>query len=152
VAGDTYHSTTGSDFAVTRLNSDGSLDASFGTAGVASVSFGAGNTNDVPCGMALDAAGRIVVAGSTNANTTSYDFAVTRLNSDGSLDAGFGTSGEATVSFGTAYTKFASGMTLDGAGRIVVVGATHSSTGFEFALTRLNSDGSLDSGFGAGGK
>ncbi len=68
------------------------------------------------------------------------------------LDAGFGTDGVATVSFGTF--DLASGMATAPDGKIVIVGTVSSSqsTFGDFAVVRLNSDGTLDQTFGSGGK
>jgi uncharacterized delta-60 repeat protein len=61
------------DVAVARLNADGSLDASFGNGGKATVDFGAATFGNA---VALQADGRIVVAGQ---KTGKDDFAVARL-------------------------------------------------------------------------
>jgi uncharacterized delta-60 repeat protein len=63
----------GEDVAVARLNINGSLDASFGTAGKATVDFGAATFGNA---VALAPNGRIVVAGQ---KTGGDDFAVARL-------------------------------------------------------------------------
>jgi uncharacterized delta-60 repeat protein len=63
----------GEDVAVARLNADGSLDATFGAAGKATVDFGVATFGNA---VALAPNGRIVVAGQ---KTGSDDFAVARL-------------------------------------------------------------------------
>jgi uncharacterized delta-60 repeat protein len=63
----------GEDVAVARLNANGSLDAAFGTAGKATVDFGAATFGNA---VALAPNGRIVVAGQ---KTGGDDFAVARL-------------------------------------------------------------------------
>ncbi len=140
--------TSDSDFALARYNSDGSLDAGFGTGGEVTTDFGA---NDGGYTVALQADGKIVVAGTTNNNGSNFDFALARYNSDGSLDTGFGTGGEATTDFGRGEEGYAVALQTDG--KIVVAGSTYSDTGYsDFALARYNSNGSLDTGFGASGK
>ena len=74
VAGSTYNGTN-DDFALARYNVDGSLDASFSFDGKRTSAFGSGK--DVR-GVALQADGKIVVAGSIN-NGTNDDFAVVRF-------------------------------------------------------------------------
>jgi uncharacterized delta-60 repeat protein len=61
------------DIAIVRLNADGSPDATFGTAGKATVGFGAATFGNA---VALQRNGRIVVAGQ---RTAGDDFAVARL-------------------------------------------------------------------------
>jgi uncharacterized delta-60 repeat protein len=63
----------GEDIAVARLNADGSLDATFGAAGKATVDFGVATFGNA---VALAPNGRIVVAGQ---KTGGDDFAVARL-------------------------------------------------------------------------
>ena len=56
VAGTSYGPTsTRPDFAVARLSSDGSLDASFGSGGKTTISFG---PYDEAAGVAIDSSGR----------------------------------------------------------------------------------------------
>jgi uncharacterized delta-60 repeat protein len=144
------------DFAVLRLNADGSPDTSFGTGGRATVRSATGSTYDKIHGVTVDSSGQVVLAGISSSFITGSQFAVARLNADGSKDTGFGSGGETTIRYGTGYTQdTASGLALDAAGRIVVVGTTNNSamgTGPDFAVTRLNSNGSLDTSFASGGK
>ena len=67
------YSQSDEDVAVVRLNADGSLDATFGTAGKAKVDFGVATFGNA---VALQKNGRIVVAGQRSG---SDDFAVARL-------------------------------------------------------------------------
>jgi uncharacterized delta-60 repeat protein len=157
LAGTSSSFITGSQFAVARLNADGSKDTGFGSGGETTIRYGIGYTQDTASGLALDAAGRIVVAGTTNnfSTGTGFDFAVTRLNSNGSLDTSFGSSGKTTIDFGSAgafSSDSAAGVALDASGRIVVAGSTFINSSQDFAVARLNSDGSLDPTWGAGGK
>ena len=78
VAGHAQYSTAGDyDFAVARLNPDGSPDMSFGTAGKATVPFDLGGDHfDEAAAVALQPDGRIVVAGSARVSSTDSNFAV----------------------------------------------------------------------------
>jgi len=138
-----WGSGTGYDFALARYNSDGSLDTSFGTDGKVTTDFG--SSYDHANGVAIDADRRIVVVGASF-QSTSYDFALARYNSDGSLDTSFGTGGKVTTDFNSSY-NYAHGVAIDG-GKIVLVGRT----GDDFAVARYNSNGSLDVTFGGDGK
>ncbi|KOV26176.1 hypothetical protein ADK60_21620 [Streptomyces sp. XY431] len=137
----------GDDFALARYNADGSLDTGFGTGGKVTTDFAGGS--DEARGLALQADGRIVAVGRSEVPEGGVGwFSVARYNTDGSLDTGFGTGGKVTVDFGTGGADDAFGAAVQGDGRIVVAGLT----GGDFALARLNADGSLDSGFDTDGK
>lgn len=70
----------------------------------------------------------------------------------GGLDNGWSLDGIQTTPFGTGDDR-AHDVIVQADGKIVVVGATFStSTGYDFALARYNSDGALDLSFGTGGK
>jgi uncharacterized delta-60 repeat protein len=148
------------DFGVARLNPDGSLDAAFDADGKQTVGFdlgGASNRNDTASGVAVQADGKIVVAGSVQQNGTGNDdFAAARLNADGSLDATFGTGGKQTVAFdlGGPNTDDASAIAVQADGKIVLAGSAsrNFTNNFDFAVARLNANGSLDAAFGTGGK
>lgn len=120
-----------SDFGVARLNSDGTPDSTFGAGGQTKVDFGG---FDISTGIKLDGAGNIIVGGHVDGDSS--DFAVAQLHNDGTLDAGFDEDGLATVDFG-GY-DYANSLVLDGAGHILVVGATDVSGTYDFALARLN--------------
>jgi uncharacterized delta-60 repeat protein len=113
---------------VTRLKPDGTLDTGFGTGGTASIDFG--SLADLAAGAALQADGRIVVAGYTQ---SAEDVAVARLNPNGTPDAGFGVSGKATVDFGAA--TFGNAVALAPKKRIVVAGQKTGND--DFAVARL---------------
>jgi uncharacterized delta-60 repeat protein len=135
--------TAGSDFALARYNSDGSLDSDFGADGIVTTTFGVIAAGS---GLVIQPDGKLVLAG-----TAGDDFAVARYNLDGSLDPGFDFDGVVTTGFGTAAD--AAGAVLQPDGKIVLAGTVGESY-YEncFALTRYNLDGSLDAAFGGGGK
>jgi uncharacterized delta-60 repeat protein len=142
-------------FSIVRLNTDGSLDRSFGVSGGAVIDIG-GNDGSAQA-VSLQRDGKIVVAGYAavgvgTASTT--DFAVGRLNRDGTLDTTFGTGGEQTISFGADQAAYGQSVVVQPDGKIVVAGYTSSlgTPSSAFAIARLNPDGSIDTTFGVGGK
>jgi uncharacterized delta-60 repeat protein len=140
----------GRDFALARYNSNGTLDATFGTGGMATTDFA--SPNDLASSVAVQPDGRIVVAGAAGPYTNRrFDFALARYNSNGTLDASFGTGGKATTDF-AGFDDEPSSIALQGDGKIVVVGQTSVSETFDFALARYNSNGTLDTGFGTSGR
>src|SRR5215468_504855 len=131
---------------------DGDLDPTFGNGGKVKTDFH--RSNDLAHGMALQADGKMVVAGITfiGISATGGDFAVARYNTDGTLDTSFGVGGKVTTDFG--LTDQASSVVVQPDGKIIVAGgtfATFPAAGGQFALVRYNSDGSLDTSFGVGG-
>ncbi|MEH2053294.1 putative Ig domain-containing protein [Nostoc sp.] len=128
------------DFAVVRYNSDGSLDTSFGSAGKVITDIGS-KTTDTAYSVSVQADGKIIVGGVSNNN-----FALVCYNSDGTLNTSFGSNGKVITDLGS--TDIAYSITLQGDGKIILAGKC----GNDFALTRYNSDGSLDTSFGGAGK
>jgi uncharacterized delta-60 repeat protein len=135
-----------------RYNPDGSADTTFGSGGVVNVGFG--DFGGALAGLAVNSSGQILVAGRGFRAGTGGDFAVGRLNADGSLDTSFGQSGVAFADFGGEESV--GGVALDGSGRIVVAGQSDRAVGRDvtthIAVARFNPDGSLDTTFGTGGK
>ena len=98
--------------------------------------------------------GKIVVVGTVNVGANgNHEFAVSRLNPDGSMDASFGMSGTTLISFnlGGSAGDYGFAVTLDGS-KIVVGGSATTSSANDYAVARLNPDGSMDASFGTGGK
>jgi uncharacterized delta-60 repeat protein len=150
VAGSTITPQQGTDFAVVRYDRDGALDTAFNAGGKVTTAISTGT--DEANAVAIQSDGKILVAGSTNEGTSIQRFVVARYNSNGSLDTTFGTGGKVITSFGSGPDR-AYAMAVQPDGKIVVGGeATVAATGLDFALARYNTDGSLDTGFGTGGK
>ncbi|HET6574463.1 MAG TPA: delta-60 repeat domain-containing protein [Fimbriiglobus sp.] len=148
------------DFAAARLNADGTLDTTFAGKGVTTVVVSTGGFNaDAARAMAIQPDGRIVLAGYSDGNAFQYDFAVVRLNANGTPDTSFGGKGRATIGFdlGGSNEDKALGVALQSGGQIVVVGRAQVSFGgfgsnvSDMAIARLNPDGTPDLSFGAGG-
>jgi uncharacterized delta-60 repeat protein len=151
------------DLAVVRYNADGTLDASFGSAGKAIVQFGVpvsyyGNLEytdlaiDPGSGPLDPNAGKIVIGANLNyGSSPALSYAVARLNTNGSLDTGFGG--------GTGYTTFSTpnyftSLAVQPDDRVVLAGSfvgAGTGAGPELDLARLNPDGTADATFGSGG-
>jgi uncharacterized delta-60 repeat protein len=146
---------SGLDFALARYNANGTLDGSFGKGG--KVVFDFFGSFDQANAAVLQPDGKIIVVGSASYDSFNQDigFALARFNTDGSIDFGFGAGGKQITDFFGAGAK-ANGVVLQPDGRFVVAGtASDSATrpvATDIAVARYNSDGSLDSGFGAGGQ
>ncbi len=137
-----------SKFAIVRTNSDTSLDKTFGNNGI--VIFNFGGTDDECFAVAIQQDGKIVVAGYT-AITAKSQFAIARLNSNGTFDETFGTSGKVVFNFAGNRAQ-AKSLVLQSDGKIIVAGLTSTGPISNFALARLLPNGSLDPSFGTKGK
>jgi uncharacterized delta-60 repeat protein len=136
---------------------DGDLDKSFGAGGkVVTDFFG---SEDEATSVAIQSDGKIIAVGSTRKPLAgaNRDFALARYNTDGSLDTTFGSGGKVATDF-FGRDDFALAVAIQQDGKIVAtgkhfkVGSDARSTGYCFATARHNSDGSLDTSFGSGGK
>jgi hypothetical protein len=128
----------GSDIVVRKLGSDGSEQwtRQFGTA-----------EDDTCAGVAVDSADNLYVSGNTHGafpgqtHYGGYDFWVRKLGSDGSE--------QWTRQFGTSSSNFASGIAVDPADNIYMVGSTNDAFpgqthygGYDIWVLKLGSDGS----------
>ena len=140
------------DFLVIRLNLDGSRDSSFGTDGATLIDFG--EDYDIATDVAVQVDGKIIVAGYSGSsfgtpagNTRDIDFALTRLNPDGSIDSTFGDGGRATLDLGGDDEYIAKIAVLPN-GKIVIAGGTNLDGDFDVVFARFEANGALDSSFG----
>jgi len=136
------------DFAISRFNANGSLDTTFDGDGRQIIrGF---NGDDRAQAMTVQSDGKIVVAGYSNAFGDN-DFAVVRLNGNGSLDSSFDNDGLQVIR-GFGGDDWAQAVTLQTNGKIVLAGYTNASGNNDFAVARLNANGSLDTSFDGDGR
>ncbi|MCB1042148.1 MAG: hypothetical protein KDC35_04385 [Acidobacteria bacterium] len=132
----------GGDFCVVRYNSNGSLDTSFDTDGIAITDFGG---NDQIKGIAIQTDGKIVATGFSNG--AANDIALARYNTNGSLDTSFDTDGRVTTDVSGGSDQGRS-IALQNDGKIVIAGIA---PGSDIMLARYNTNGSLDTSFDTDG-
>jgi uncharacterized delta-60 repeat protein len=145
-----YTSTSPSDFMVMRYNSNGVLDNSFGTNGIATTDV---NSNVIAqaYSVLIQSDGKILLGGWADNGTANYDFCVVRYNTDGSIDNTYGNGGIALIDVNNNSTDYGRSMILLPNDKLVLAGYAHKS-GADFALITLLSDGTLDTSFGINGK
>ncbi|MEQ1594009.1 MAG: delta-60 repeat domain-containing protein [Casimicrobium sp.] len=144
---------TSQDFCVTRLLSDGTLDASFvGPNGNGGGKFllDISNAADTARAIAIQPDGKTLIAG-TCYNGVNNDFCIARLNPNGSRDSTFnGPSGAGNGQVMlpiAASDDFLTAMALQPDGKIVLVGYCAVNIQNDFCAARLNVDGTFDAGF-----
>jgi len=134
--------------AVTRFNSDGSIDNDFGSNGTATqlVMTESNYSNS----LLLQANGKILITGSGQAfdNAPSSMIAV-RFDADGQLDQSFAENGIFVFNHGTNSRIYDAKQ--DGDGKIVMACSSSYSSYWDYVIVRLNEDGSFDETFGEAG-
>ncbi len=126
---------------IARINTNGSLDSSFNPGTGFSVS-----TTSISS-VVVQPDGKILVAGAFNLYNGTARNKILRLNTDGSLDTNFNTTG---TGFGASTSTIAS-IALQPDGKIIVLGTFTSYNGItKNRIARLNSDGTLDNTFDSG--
>jgi uncharacterized delta-60 repeat protein len=144
-----------SDFVVVRLEADGTLDRAFSGDGFAVIKF-TPDGRETARAVAADSQGRIVAVGGTEFLNENHSYLITRLLPDGTLDPSFGNGGKVVTDFGGDGGE-AYDVAIDSAGRIVVVGASHTGEPGPFhkrpqiGVARYLADGTPDSTFGTNG-
>jgi uncharacterized delta-60 repeat protein len=115
-------------FGLTRYNSNGSLDTSFGHQGGVVTDFSSIAPSLTPSDMAIETNGNIIVAGqAVQLNSTAFlptpgVFALARYTPTGALDSTFGTGGKVVTSFGTNAMAGIAAVAIDSEGRLVAAG------------------------------
>lgn len=118
------------------LNSNGTVDSAFSSVGSG---FNAGVN-----WLAIQSDGKIVVCGSFASYNGSACNRIARLNTNGSIDTGFSTTG-------TGFDVTVSRVEVQGDGKIVVTGPFTNYDGVSRnGIARLNSNGTLDTSFVVG--
>jgi uncharacterized delta-60 repeat protein len=118
---------------VARFNSNGSLDTTFGSNGIAAVQVATGL-------LVLQPDGKIVVTGSNGGFGS-----LVRLQANGQPDTSFGTNGQAPL------LEVASSIALQSDGKILTGAFGFFAPGAGL-IARYNTDGSLDKSFGISGQ
>jgi uncharacterized delta-60 repeat protein len=138
---------TSSTLVVTRHNTDGTIDTSFGGGdGIVSSDFFSGL--EYGYAVELQSDGKILVAGRSATN----DFLLVRYNTDGTPDTSFGGGdGVVTTDF-SGGLDFANDIVVQADGKIVLAGRMYNGSNYDFAVVRYLSDGSLDTSFSGDGK
>lgn len=140
-----------SDFEVFRFNTNGTLDKSFSGDGQQITHFDA---DAYATAAAIQDDGKIVVAGYTSTiddiGESSFDFTLTRYNTDGTLDKSFSNDGK-TIFSANSTDDIPTSIVIQKDGKIAVVGYSNVNSQNETysfcTIVRFNTDGSIDNSF-----
>ena len=138
------------DMGAVRYNPNGTIDQTFGNHGFARVGFGFLSLDEA-FAAARQADGKILIGGFTSASLGgSAAFALARLRTDGTPDPAFGSGGMVQTDLGGDDWILALKVQSDG--KILAAGWTGSLGSHDFALVHYNTNNTLDTKFGTGGK
>jgi uncharacterized delta-60 repeat protein len=146
---------TDANFAAVRLTREGSPDPTFGSGGRVEIPMGPGAAYDEANSVLVQSDGRIVIAGLSDVTEENRDFALVRLEDDGSPDPTFGSGGKVFVGFDLGLTNLdeAHAAVQQADGKLVVAGSAEvEGQNYDFAVARLDAHGGLDASFGDSGR
>ncbi|MBK9108401.1 MAG: hypothetical protein IPM92_08515 [Saprospiraceae bacterium] len=132
-------------YAILRLNSDGSRDFSFGNSGELQTDF-AGN-HDIGYTTAITSDGKYLTAGTVRDDVTNYDFSLAKYLPNGDLDPGFGNGGKMTYDF-KGPVDYGLYMIKQADHKYLVCGEINVLTQNKFVVVRYLENGQIDSSFG----
>ena len=138
-----------------RFNSDGTLDATFGSNGIVETPLTSSHVNNYK--MKITNVNKILVTGSVVTGSgllNSYDFALMQYNSNGTIDENFGINGMATIDF-IGLNDYSDAVDVLSDNSIIIAGKSEGSniSGFySMSLVKFNQNGELDTTFGINGK
>ncbi len=124
---------------VLRYNPNGTLDNSFGANGIVQTNID--NKSSLVGGMALQPDGKIIVNGYSIPSTMSF---IVRYNANGTLDNTFGANGIVRI---TEFPGIGYALAIQQNGKILTAGQGNRN----FAISRYNSNGTIDTSFGTNG-
>src|SRR3990167_4364885 len=138
-------------FVVSKLDTSGNLDSSYGTSGSTKISFGTGDA--ILSDIVISNTNQIYAGGSyTPDGSSNSDFAMAKLNASGVLDTSFSTDGITTTDFGGddvgGKMFFRAAAPKD---KIFMAGTTTAYGTTDIAVLAGFSDGNLDTSFDSDG-
>jgi uncharacterized delta-60 repeat protein len=142
------------DVAIIRYTKNGALDKTFN--GTGKLILDLGNEYDLGVSVVIEPSSQKIVIGGQSCTgfAENCDLAVIRLNPNGSLDTTFNSTGIRIDDFGGGDNGSLGGLALQPDGKIVVGGYMFngSSSNYDFAVHRYNTNGTLDTTFNKTGK
>lgn len=132
-------------FVLARYTASGGLDTTFGSGGKVRTNFSS-TTNEHATAVAVDAAGKVVVAG-WGERHGQRQIVLVRYNTNGSRDASFGSDGKVRTNFVRTSSEQAEAVAITPSGKVVLAGHGYFSGQDVILLARYNTNGTLDTSF-----
>jgi len=133
----------GDDFALIRYESNGVVDSSFGTNGIATTDLGA---VDYASSVLIASDGKILAGGVANVSGDIPKVALAKYDLDGTPENSFGVNGKTILNLSNFWGPPV--IKLDASEKIILLSQTHD---LHFGLARLSGNGSIDNTFGENG-
>ena len=138
---------------ILKIETNGTLDHTFGTGGRMSVTVGGSGAADRGVAVKILPDGKAIVGVATETGGD-MDFAFLKISSFGGTDSTFGDNGKKIVSFnygGQNWDEIRD-IAIQADGKILGVGSVQYSSEFDFGIVRLTAAGQLDTTFDLDGK
>ncbi len=137
---------------LSRINTDGSFDHSFGDTGIVITNYPNTTNNKA---MVIRPNGKIITGATGNGNFNHPVYLIQTYNANGSIDESFGENGNAQYIFGEGISGFWNtemyAIALQPDGKIVCTGTSGGDNEIAMALCRFNENGTVDENFGENG-
>ncbi|HTN46217.1 MAG TPA: hypothetical protein VL098_07695 [Flavipsychrobacter sp.] len=154
IVGCGWQSTTSNNtaFLLTRINTNGTPDNSFGNQGTVIFTQvnGTNTSNATWRNVKIQPDGKILLVGRTFVSNE-FRGLVQRYKPDGSLDSSFGTNGSVYIKYVNGSHNYGEDLFIQNDGKILVLGSSYL-TAYKIHLTRLDANGVTDATFGTTGK
>jgi uncharacterized delta-60 repeat protein len=139
-------------FLLTRINTNGTPDNSFGNQGTVIFTQvnGTNTSNATWRNVKIQPDGKILLVGRTFVSNE-FRGLVQRYKPDGSLDSSFGTNGSIYIKYVNGSHNYGEDLFVQNDGKILVLGSSYL-TAYKMHLTRLDVNGATDATFGTAGK
>ncbi len=150
VVGESYGGTNSARLAMARLKTDGTLDTTFGTAGLVQTSYGE-TTSTHAVVIAPD--GSITVGGyvGESINGDASACFVARYRATGTADTSFGSNGVTIVAVGSGHKNYCHSLARQDDGIVVLAGSIVRNRIGDFMMMRFTTSGGLDPSFDGDG-
>lgn len=146
------HFISGGNYAITRLNADGSLDNTFAGTGHKVLQSGTDGAPILELNQLIVLPDNKIIYAGKSTTTFPSKMVVFKVNVDGSFDATFGTNGQVVFSSGPLSWHSLDALGVQNTGKILLLGKNFDNNAPTVgSISRLNANGSTDNSFGNSG-
>ncbi len=146
IAGGTGNKNSFNSYLIARVTASGAIDSSFGGTGIINKRVGTGQGERATAILVLPDT-HIIIGGYCHDENFDYEFGLLSYNSNGTLNTSFGTAGKVILNPTVSGGDILNCMTLSSDNKILAAGQI----GTTFGIVKLNTNGSLFTGFGTNG-